>query len=404
MKHAHLLDDFLSFVKVNTRSNPNNDKTPSFEGEFNLAKKLKELLKELVDEVFYDDENCYVYGLLKKNTENKRCIGFNSHMDTSPEESGENVKPRVFKYEGGDIEIGNRTIIKEEDIVDFSKKLGKTFITASGDTLLGADDKAGIANIISMLRYFKEHPKESHGDIYVAFTPDEEIGQGIKYLDMEHFKIDFGFTVDGSGIGEYDDENFNAINGKIIFTGYNVHAGSAYKKMRNAVRASSYFMSLLDEKHSAEGTKNREGYIHFDAIEGDVNKVELELIIRDFTKPGLEKLNNMLEKHSSETKKKFKGIGIKLNLKDAYSNMKEIIDRFPEVSKVVEKSADNIGLVLKRTPIRGGTDGAMLSWREKIAMPNIFTGGYNFHSKKEYAVLEEMEKSVDLIIEIVKNG
>jgi tripeptide aminopeptidase len=406
-KYPDLLNNFVNYVKFNTMSNPDSDKTPSSKGQWDFMKHLvKELENIGLTWVIKGTNHCYLYGFLECNYEREEkmdSIGFVAHIDTSPEEPGINVKPKIFTYHGGTIDIsGDGRIKLEPELHPYLKdKIGKTLITASGDTLLGADDKAGVAEIISALKYLKNNPCIKHGDIYLAFTPDEEIGHGTKYFDTAIFKPDFAFTMDGAEIGIYESENFNAINGKIKITGFNTHPGNAYKKMVNSIRVMGYFISLLQEEDTPENTRDREGFIHFDKINGSVNEVKVDFIMRDFTRPGLENLKQLLFEIKNKVQERFPKSNIDIDFLEIYENMKRIIDKHPHIEKRVYSAAKNLGIELKKIGIRGGTDGARLSFMG-IPTPNLFTGGYNYHSKYEFAILEEMEMATSLIIEIVR--
>ncbi len=403
----YILDYFLKYVAVNTKSDPLSPRTPSTEGQIELARMVKRDMEVIgFDDIFFDERRGYLYGKIAANTKSPGLsIGFIAHLDTSFEESAINVKPKVITYTGGSIVINNERgmIIDPSENPDLEGKKGKTVIHASGDTLLGADDKAGLAEIISACRYIREHNEIEHGDVYVAFTPDEEIGKGTAYFNLEYFKPDFAFTVDGSEAPYYEDENFNAVNGYAEFIGFNTHPGSAYRKMINSVRASSLFISEVEDAFSPECTKDREGFIHFDKVEGDVNRTRVDFIIRDFESGGIERFKKVLESCKGKVQARFPKVRTELVFKESYRNMKEIISRKPLIEEVVRRAYGMSSLELKKNPIRGGTDGARLSFMG-LAAPNLFTGGYNFHSKYEFAVLEEMETAAALIVNIIRES
>ena len=406
-KFPDLLDDFISYVKVDTASDPTSKDFPSTSGQKELLTKLKGQLDKLgMDWVVQKEPHNYLYAFLAGNSgESTPPVGFIAHVDTSPEEPGKNVKPRVLDYKGGVIDISEdgRICLDPRIQGELDGKAGKTLITASGDTLLGADDKAGVAEIISGLKYLQLHPEIKRSDIFIAFTPDEEIGKGTKYFDTKIFKPEYAYTFDGSGMGYYEEENFNAVNGHVIFHGFNTHAGTAFGKMINSVRASAFFVNRLEKRFTPEGTKGRDGFIHFDSLSGNVNNVQVNFVIRDFSKMGVQRFKNDMTSMKNETEKKFPGIRIEIKFIDAYENMKLIIDSKSDVRSRIQKAAVRADIDLKHSAIRGGTDGARLSFMG-IPTPNIFTGGYNFHSKYEFAVLEEMEAAVELMIEIAGGG
>jgi len=407
-----LLERFLRYVKIDTQSKMDAKESPTTEKQFDLARLLKKELEELGLEDIELDNKCYLMATLPPNISEDELmakkvptIGFLAHMDTSPEVSGTGVKPHIIEnYDGKDIVLAGdpNQVIRVKDNPDLKSYVGKEIITSDGTTLLGADDKAGVAEIMTALSYLKSHPEIRHGKIRVAFTPDEEVGKGTEHFDVEKFGADFAYTVDGGGIGEIENENFNAATAVIIFKGRNVHPGYAKGKLVNSIKAAAYFLSLLPQnKLSPETTEHREGYLHPISIEGNVEKTTIKMLLRDFTEKGMENLKRRVEEMVLNTREKAQRIEVKLEFKESYKNMKIKLDERPEVVRYAVEAVKRSGVEPKLTIIRGGTDGARLSFKG-LPTPNIFTGGYNFHSKLEWAALPAMEKAVETIINIVK--
>jgi len=323
-------------------------------------------------------------------------------MDTSTSESGENVKPIVHDYKGGDIHLpGNPDILispnENPSLVNYA---GTKIITSDGTTLLGADDKCGIAEIMTMVSQILRNKKIPHGTIKVMFTPDEEVGTGVHAVDVKKLGADIAYTLDGSELGEFEVECFNAINGSVEIKGYNVHPGYAYGKMVNSVRIVRDILSLFPDNEAPETTKDREGYYHPTRITGDENAVTLHFLLRDFDREGLDKKLKVLTDGIENVRKKFPKVVIELKTKKMYNNMIEILNQTPLVIELAEEAMKRAGVAIKRKPIRGGTDGSQLSFKG-LPCPNIFSGGINFHSKKEFAPLFVMEKSVETIMNII---
>lgn len=326
-------------------------------------------------------------------------IGFISHLDTSENASGKSIKPNIItNYDGKDVMLNNNIILSSKVYPDLKNHVGKTLITTDGTTLLGADDKAGIAEIMCMLEYFS-NSKENHGDIFVCFTPDEEIGLGTIHFDKEQFNPDFAYTVDGSNVGEFSYENFNAASATIEITGLSAHCGSAKGVMINAGRIAIILNSLLPEE-IPENTEGYEGFFHLDEIYGDVSKANMKYLIRDFDKNNFEKRKQLLLKIVDTLNQKYNNC-IKLIIKDTYYNMFDVIDKEKYLIKNTLSSITNVGVNPDIVPIRGGTDGTHISYKG-IPCPNLGTGGHNFHSVYEYICLEDMEKTVEILISIVK--
>lgn len=410
MNFPTLLSRFCKYLQFDTQSNPDSSNYPSTSKQLDFLNFLK---KELISLGLKDvelDEYGYLMAKLdstiKDKIKEKNCdsIVFIAHVDTSPDESGENVKPRIIEnYDGNPINFpdDDKVVLSKEIYPALSQKIGKTIITASGKTLLGADDKAGVAEIVTAFEYLAKNPDIEHPTLYLLFTPDEEVGNGTKYIKREKIPAKYGYTLDGGAIGEIENENFNAVNGEIIIKGFNTHPGAAKDKMINAIRASGYFISNLNLAHSPEKTEEKEGFIHPIDIKGDVNEVKIKFIIREFDKDKVEYLKAELEESIKKVNNIYPGFKYELSFNDAYQNMKEVIDKNPVVMEKLLSACQKIGIKAILKGIRGGTDGARLSFMG-LPCPNIFTGGYLFHSKYEFAVLEEMEKAVELIIKIAE--
>ena len=395
----NILERFLRYVKIDTTSDSKKIDTPSTENQRQLATLLVSELKELnIDDIYYDEKHCYVYAKLKGN-ENLPKIGFVSHLDTSDGASGKDIKPNViYNYDGNDIVLNNNITISKSNNPDLKNHVGKTLITSDGTTLLGADDKAGIAEIMNMLEYFS-NSNDDHGDIYICFTPDEEIGLGTLHLNKEYFNPDFAYTVDGSDLGEFSYENFNAAKATITINGVSTHCGSAKGKMINAARIATLINILLPEEYP-ENTENYEGFFHLEEINGDVSKTTMEYLIRDFDKASFENRKEILTNAVYLLNKRYNNC-IELNIKDTYRNMLEVVNKEKDLIDTTLKAISNIGVTPTVIPIRGGTDGTNISYLG-IPCPNLGAGGHNFHSVYEYVCLEDMEKVTEILISIVK--
>ena len=394
-----LIEKFLKYVSIDTTSNSEKIDTPSTTGQIELANLLFKELQDLnVDMLHYDKEHCYIYAKLKGN-ENLPKIGFISHLDTSEAACGKNIQPNVlFNYNGGDIALSNEVILSASAYPDLKNHVGKTLITTNGKTLLGSDDKAGIAEIMSMLECFSTS-KIDHGDIFVCFTPDEEVGLGTLHFDQNYFKPDFAYTVDGSNLGEFSYENFNAASAKINIKGISTHCGYAKDVMINAGRIATIINSLLVDE-IPENTSDYQGFFHLEKIEGNVNNASMSYLIRDFDKNNFENRKTLLKTIVEQLNKQYGGC-IELVIEDSYYNMKEAIDEHADLINNTINSIANIGIEPQIIPIRGGTDGTAISFMG-IPCPNIGTGGHNFHSVYEYICLEDMEKTRDILVSIVK--
>ena len=403
----NLIKRFVKYAKVHTTSNEDSETVPSTEIQKNLGKILVEDLKEIGLSDAYMDDKGYVYATLKSNTyKNLKKIGFIAHMDTSPAASGENVNPQIHRnYDGGDIVVNKEKniVLSPNEFSILSEKVGKTIITSDGTTLLGADDKAGITEIIEALKYIIENPQIEHSDIKVCFTPDEEVGRGADFFDVEGFNTDFAYTVDGGEIGELEYENFNASSVDVKIIGKSVHPGSAYNVMINATSVATEFNSMVPQNEVPEKTKGYEGFYMLTSISGEVDEAKLSYILRDFDLDGLNQRKAKIEEITKTLQQKYGEDRIIVEIKDSYYNMKEKIEPVMYIIDLAKKAMKDADIEPKIVPIRGGTDGARISYMG-IPTPNLFTGGYNFHGYYEYAVAEEMEKAKEVIINIVKNN
>lgn len=402
---SKVVEKFLKYVKFETKSDETTGKTPSTEGQIILAKELCKELQLMGMKEPYVDDNGYVMATLPSNL-NKLVptIGFIAHMDTSPDMSGKSIKPQVIEdYKGGDIILNKdlNIVLSKKDFPEIENYIGKTLITTDGTTLLGADDKAGIAEIMTAMEYLIDHPEIKHGDIKLGFTPDEEIGEGADHFDVEKFAADFAYTIDGGKIGELEYENFNAAGVKVVINGRNIHPGNAYGKMINSITIASEFMAMLPSNEVPEKTKGYEGFYLLTNIKGEVEKTTLSYIIRDFDKDNFEKRKGNIKGIGKTINDKYGMDIIEVKVKDQYYNMKEKIEPVKHVVDIAFKAMEQVGVTPIVTPIRGGTDGARLSYMG-LPTPNIFAGGENFHGKYEFVCKESMEKAVEVIIKIVE--
>ncbi len=400
-----LIERFLKYVKIDTCSDEESGTSPSSAKQHDLAAILeKELISMGADEVVYDKEHCYIYATIpaSKGCEDAPVVGFIAHMDTSPAMSGTNVKPRIVeKYNGQDIVLNDaiKIVMKVSEFPELTKYVGKDLIVTDGTTLLGADDKAGVAEIMTMAEYFLGHPEVKHGKLRIGFTPDEEIGCGTDYFDVKLFGADYAYTVDGGGLGELEFENFNAAGAKVIVNGRNVHPGSAKGKMKNAILIAQEFQSMLPTFENPIYTELYEGFYHLDSIVGNVEQTKLDYIIRDHDRGKFEDKKARFIKTAEFLNDKYGTDTIVVNMKDSYYNMREIIEADMHLIDKVSSTMEELGVTPIITPIRGGTDGARLSFMG-IPCPNICTGGENFHGKYEYACVQSMEKIVEILIKL----
>lgn len=393
---------FLKYISIDSKSDEKKAKIikPTSKGQIELAMLLKDELINLGLEANINNEG-FVFSTLKANTDkNIPKVGFIAHVDTSPEMSGGIKNPQILKYQGGDIKLKDNIYIKEEDFPVLKDLIGKTLITTNGDTLLGADDKAGIAAIMNAVEYFVNNPQIKHGDIKIAFTPDEEIGTGCDSFDVETFDADFAYTIDGGRLGELEYESFNAAEAKIFIKGKSVHPGTAKNTMINSITVAKELDNLLGQVQRPEHTEGYEGFFHMISIDGSIENTEMTYIIRDFDRHKFEKMKEFFNDCVNFLNKKYNNI-IKVEISDTYYNMGDILKDRMEIVNYAKKAMENLGINVIVQPIRGGTDGSKLSFMG-LPTPNLFTGGYNFHGIYEFIPIEDMKKSSDVIIEIVK--
>ena len=394
---------FLEYIKIDTKSDEKTRVTPSTKGQLKLAEILSRELKEMGLSDVKISEYGYVYATLEKNC-NKEIptIGFIAHMDTAPDYSGTNVKPQIIKnYDGGDIKLNEEVTLSSKFSPELKNYVGMTLITTDGTTLLGADDKAGIAEIMTAIDYLINNPEIEHGTIKIGFTPDEEIGEGADHFDVKEFGADFAYTLDGGRIGELEYENFNAAGVKVEIKGVNVHPGYAKNKMINSIMVGNEFVNMLPLDEVPEKTSKYEGFSHLSDISGTVEKTTLEFIIRDFFEDTFEKRKSQFKDIEKTLNAKYGEGVVNVKIKDQYRNMKEKIEPVMHIVDVAKQAMEEANVVPKVKPIRGGTDGARLSYMG-LPTPNIFAGGENFHGKYEYVPVESMEKAVEVILNIVK--
>lgn len=395
-------DRFLDFVKYDTQSDELTDMTPSSPGQMEFAVYLKSVLTGMgLEEVDLDD-NGYLMATLPANTDKDiPTIGFIAHMDTSPDMSGKHVKPRIVKNYGGDVITLNADYsLDPQQFPELLNYIGQDLIVTDGTTLLGADDKAGIAEILTAVEYLQQHPEIKHGKIRVAFNPDEEIGLGAHKFDVGKFGCEFAYTMDGGAVGELEYENFNAAQAKVTIKGRNVHPGYAKHKMINSIRVANNFMAMLPRWETPEHTEGYEGFYHLVGVNGSVEETALTYIIRDHDRKRFESRKKEIEHLVRKTNTEFPGC-CTVEIKDQYYNMREKIEPVIEIIRYVEEAMRMAGLEPKVQPIRGGTDGAQLSFKG-LPCPNIFAGGENFHGRFEYVPVRSMEKATETIVNICK--
>ena len=399
----NVTDRFLRYVKFDTQSDEQTNLTPSTPGQMVFAEYLKEELEALgLTEISLDD-NGYLMATLPANTdEDVPTIGFIAHLDTSPDMSGRNVCPRMVDYEGGDIVLNEEKniVLSPTQFPELNDYVGETLIVTDGNTLLGADDKAGIAEIITAIEFLKENPGIKHGKIRIAFNPDEEIGQGAHKFDVDLFGADWAYTMDGGAIGELEFENFNAAVARITFQGRNVHPGYAKGKMINSIRVANQFAIMLPRWETPEHTQDYEGFYHLVGIEGSVEQTVMTYIIRDHDRDRFERRKKELEHLTRKINNEVPGVAT-IEIKDQYYNMREKIEPVMHIIDLAKQAMENVGVTPKVQPIRGGTDGAQLSFKG-LPCPNIFAGGLNFHGRYEFIPISSMEKATDVVVEICK--
>ena len=399
----NVVDRFLRYVKFDTQSDELTNLTPSTPGQMVFAKYLKEELEELgLTEITLDD-NGYLMATLPANTDEAvPTIGFIAHLDTSPDMSGRNVCPRMVDYNGGDIVLNEEKniVMSPAQFPELNDYVGQSLIVTDGNTLLGADDKAGIAEIVTAIKYLKNNPSIKHGKIRIAFNPDEEIGQGAHKFDVDLFGADWAYTMDGGAIGELEFENFNAAVARITFTGRNVHPGYAKGKMINSIRVANQFAIMLPRWETPEHTQDYEGFYHMVGIEGSVEQTVMTYIIRDHDRDRFERRKKELEHLTRKINNEFPGVAA-IEIKDQYYNMREKIEPLMHIIDLAKQAMENMGVTPKVQPIRGGTDGAQLSFKG-LPCPNIFAGGLNFHGRFEFVPVPSMEKATEVIVEMCR--
>ena len=396
-----ITERFLNYTKFDTQSSEESDSVPSTSKQLVFAEYLK---KELEDEGFSDvemDDKGYIYATLKSNSKkNIPTIGFISHYDTSPDCSGANVNPRIIRnYDGGDIVLSEGIISSPEKFPELKFHKGEDIIVTDGHTLLGADDKAGIAEIVQAMCWLRDHDEIEHGDIRVGFNPDEEIGMGAHHFDVEKFGCEWAYTMDGGDLGNLEYENFNAASAKIHIKGISVHPGYAKDKMVNAGRLAAEFAMMLPEDETPETTEGYEGFYHLLGVQGNIENATLHYIIRDHDRERFEDRKDFIEDCVKRMNEKYGEGTVTAELKDQYYNMKEKIDPNMHVIDIVLKAMQDCGVPPKVEPIRGGTDGAQLSFKG-LPCPNIFAGGVNFHGPYEFVSIQVMEKAMQVIVRI----
>lgn len=400
-----VLQRFLNYVKIHTTSEETSETCPSTERQWNLAKLLVQELEEIGLEDITLDKNGYVMATLAANKEGLPSMGWIAHMDTAPNYNGENVNPRVIEnYDGLDIVLDaeGKIVTSVKDFPELANYKGKTLVVTDGSSLLGADDKAGIAEIMEAVKYLKEHPKIHHGKIRIGFTPDEEIGRGADLFDVKAFDCDFAYTVDGGEIGELEFENFNAASVHLEITGRDIHPGAAKDKMINSILLGMELQGMLPVEQRPEYTTQYEGFFLLENFQGSVENTKLDYIIRDHSFEKFEEKKELIKKVVVFLQEKYPNALFQCELSDSYYNMKEKIEPVMYIIDLAKKSMEEIGIVPKISPIRGGTDGSRLSY-EGLPCPNLFTGGHNFHGKHEYICVESMEKATELLIRIAEN-
>jgi tripeptide aminopeptidase len=401
-----VVDRFLRYVKYDTQSAEDSKTYPSTEKQKELGRHLVEELKKLNLKDASIDQYGYVTATLTANIKRSvPVIGLLGHMDTSPEITGKDVKPQVHKnYRGGDIILpGDRTqVIRMSESPELERKIGDDIITSDGTTLLGADDKAGIAEVLDAVHYLVNHPEIEHGTVKVAFTPDEEVGTGVKYFDVKRFGAQYAYTMDGETLGEVENETFSADSARVTFGGVLFHPGYAKGKLVNSIKVTAAFLDKLPkDRDSPETTEKLDGYVHPNTIQGAVDSTTIKFIIRDFTLDGLKKKEESLKILAEQTVREYPNSSFTFEVEESYRNMRIILDKYPEVVEKAMEAVRMAGLQPRLHSIRGGTDGARLCYMG-LPTPNLATGGHNFHSKLEWISVQDMKKTVEVILNVVK--
>lgn len=401
----HLINRFTRYVTIDTESDSTSVTTPSTKKQWDLANVLVKELKEIGMEEVTIDDHAYIMATLPSNLDIKvPTVGFISHFDTSPDFTGANVRPQIVKnYDGGDIMLNEKEgiVLSPKDFDDLLLYKGKTLITTDGTSLLGADDKAGIAEIVSAMEYLIQHPEIKHGKIRVGFTPDEEIGRGAHKFDVQKFGADWAYTMDGSQIGELEYENFNAAGAVVTIQGKIVHPGYAKGKMINSMYLATDYINSLPRMETPEHTEGRQGFFHLHQIKGTVDRTILQYIIRDHDREHFEARKSMMQELANELNAQYGTDRISVEIKDQYFNMREKIEPVMHIVSIAEEAMKKAGVKPIIKPIRGGTDGSQLSFMG-LPCPNIFAGGHNFHGRFEYVPVESMQKAIEVIVNIAQ--
>lgn len=398
-----LIERLSRYAKIDTQSDASSETVPSTDKQWNLLKELETELNAIgLSDVNLDNKG-YLFATLPANTEGKKTIGFLAHVDTATDFTGTNVKPQLVKYEGGSIVLNEalNIVLTPEQFPNLNNYKGHTLMTTDGTTLLGADNKAGVAEIITAVEYLIKNPHIKHGAVKVGFTPDEEIGRGPHDFDVEKFDADFAYTVDGGPLGELQYESFNAAGAAVKVTGNSVHPGTAKNKMVNAVRIAADIITGFDAEDTPEKTEGYEGFNHVLNFNGDVETAEFSMIIRDFDTASFKARKEEVEQKISDYREKYPEAVIELDMADQYYNMKEVIEKDISIVTLAEEAMKSLDIEPVIEPIRGGTDGSQLSYKG-LPTPNIFTGGENFHGKFEFASIDDMEKSTNTIVKIIE--
>ncbi|AJD92727.1 peptidase T [Jeotgalibacillus malaysiensis] len=397
-----LMDRLITYAKIDTQSDPNSPSTPSTEKQWDLLRHLETELKEIGMEEVEVDDHGYLMATLPANIEGDiPTIGFLAHVDTATDFTGTNVNPQVVEYNGGDIQLNDKVTMSPAEFPELSKYKGHTLITTDGTTLLGADNKAGIAEIVTAMEHLIQNPDIKHGRIRIAFTPDEEIGRGPHKFNVKRFDADYAYTIDGGPIGELQYESFNAAGAKLTIHGTNVHPGTAKNKMVNSLKIAMELNQMLPLDEAPEFTAGYEGFFHLMQMNGDVEKTELQYIIRDHDRDKFEKRKSILQRVADEVNAKHGDGTVEITIEDQYYNMREKIEPVRHIVDIAEEAMNSLGIDAIIEPIRGGTDGSQLSYMG-LPTPNVFTGGENFHGKFEYISVDNMEKASHVIVEIAK--
>lgn len=400
-----VLEKFLRYIKIDTQSDENSETTPSTAKQFDLANLLKKEMEELGLSDISLDERCYLMATLPANTDaNIPVIGFIAHMDTSPDMPGKVDNPQfVENYQGQDIVINaeKNLVLTTAEFPELKEYIGNTIITTDGTTLLGADDKAGIAEIMTAIEYLVKNPQIKHGKIRIGFTPDEEIGRGVDHFDVEKFGAKYAYTMDGGRVGELEYENFNAAGAKVFIQGRNIHPGYAKNKMMNAMLMAMEFNAMLPVNERPEYTEGYEGFYHLIRMEGSVENAMLQFIIRDHDREKFEQKKAFITNAVAFMQQRFGAESFRLEMKDQYFNMKEQVVPVYHIIETAKTAMEEVGVVPIIVPIRGGTDGSRLSYMG-LPCPNIFAGGHNFHGKFEYVPVESLEKATSVILKIIE--